>query len=707
MPSEDMQQYMSVFLDEATEHIEKLEQSILSLEHSCTSDLLQEIFRSAHTLKGSSRAMGFGSMGELTHAMEDIFDRLRRDELVVTHDIVDALFKAIDILKSLKEEIANGGVDQTDTTEIVKLLRGLIDPSASPTRIADSSTVCTEKPISLTQTEQIAISDAISTGAMIYDIKVELDKDCVMKSVRALMTLQRLETIGILIHISPSEQALEDEDFEFSFELLLATDKSIEDINAEITGISEISIVVVTPYRAMIGMPASVQTANVGTICEADSVPSPDIEHSPIREKPQKMEDEESSKEEKKMTHHVAQTVRVDVGRLDNLLNLVGELVIDQTRINQLVSQLHSPLDEEIKELLQEAAAHFGRITGDMQEQIMKARMLPIDNVFNRFPRMMRDLSQKLNKEIDFVIWGRETELDRSVIEVIGDPLIHILRNSVDHGIESMEQREAAGKPRCGTVRLGARHEENYIVIEIEDDGAGIDIAKVKSSAVRKGLITAEIAERMSDKDATNLIFHSGLSTAEQVSDISGRGVGMDIVRNNLIRFGAIIDVDSRPGKGTRFTIKLPLTLAIIRGLLVRVVSGVYVIPLASVIETNIIDCGSIHVINGQEVIMQRGMALPLLHLDNLYYSERETSTVRQTSTYIVVVGSADRKVGLVVDSMLGEQEIVIKPLGKYIGDIRGVSGATILGDGRIALIVDVNGLIAIAHEEKVKTYVS
>ncbi len=270
-----------------------------------------------------------------------------------------------------------------------------------------------------------------------------------------------------------------------------------------------------------------------------------------------------------------------------------------------------------------------------------------------------------------------------------------------------MEQREAAGKPRCGTVRLGSRHEENYIVIEIEDDGAGIDIAKVKSSAVRKELITAEIAARMSDREATNLIFHSGLSTVDQVSDISGRGVGMDIVRNNLIRFGAIIDVDSRPGKGTRFTIKLPLTLAIIRGLLVRVVSGVYVIPLASVIETNKIDCGAIHVINGQEVIMQRGMALPLLYLDNLYYSERETSIERQTSTYIVVVGSADRKVGLVVDSMLGEQEIVIKSLGTYVGDIRGVSGATILGDGRIALIVDVNGLIAIAHEEKVKTYVS
>jgi len=703
MPNEDMQQYLSVFLDEATEHIEKLEQSILSLEHSCTSDLLQEIFRSAHTLKGASRAMGFGSMGELTHAMEDIFDRLRRGELVVTHEIVDALFEAIDLLKSLKEEIANDGVDQTDTTEIVKLLRGLLDPSPSSPRVAKSATVRTEDPIPLTQTERIAISDAISTGAMIYNIKVELDKDCIMKSVRALMTLQKLESIGALIHVSPSEQALENEDFECSFEILFTTDKSAEEIQAAITGISEISSVHVAPYQPTEETPPSAQPSNTVPL----PVPSPDAEPSAVEDKPQKTVDAESSKEVRKTSNHAAQTVRVDVGRLDNLLNLVGELVIDQTRINQLVSQLHSPQDEDIKELLQEVASHFERITEEMQQQIMKARMLPIDHVFNRFPRMMRDLSQKLNKEIDFVIWGGETELDRSVIEVIGDPLIHILRNCVDHGIESMEQREAAGKPRCGTVRLGARHEENYIVIEIEDDGAGIDIAKVKSHAIRKGLITSEIAARMSDRDATILIFHSGLSTADQVSDISGRGVGMDIVRNNLIRFGAIIDVDSRPGKGTRFTIKLPLTLAIIRGLLVRVVSGVYVIPLASVIETNKIDCDAVHVINGQEVIMQRGMALPLLHLDNLYYSERETSMERQTSTYIVVVGSAERKVGLVVDSMLGEQEIVIKSLGKYVGDIPGVSGATILGDGRIALIVDVNGLIAIAHEEKVKTYVS
>jgi two-component system chemotaxis sensor kinase CheA len=404
-----------------------------------------------------------------------------------------------------------------------------------------------------------------------------------------------------------------------------------------------------------------------------------------------------------------SQTVRVDVARLDSLLNLVGELVIDQTRIAQLTARIAGDTSGNAAvESLHEAAAHFGRITGELQEEIMKARMLPIDHVFNRFPRMIRDLAQKLDKEIDFVVSGRETELDRSVIEVIGDPLIHLLRNSVDHGIEPAAEREAAGKPRKGTVWLRARHEENYIVIEIEDDGRGIDPSKIRDAAVGRGQLTADAAARMTDKEALNLVFASGFSTAQQVTDVSGRGVGMDIVKNNLTRFGALINLESSVGKGTKFTIKLPLTLAIIKGLLVSVPAGVYVLPLSAVVETIRVAGASIHVVNGREVIVQRGSTIPLVRLDDVFWRDtaggaftRSRAMADDDSRFVVIIGIGERRFGLVVHSLLGEQEIVIKSLGKLIGDVRGISGATILGDGRIALIVDASGLLGIAVDTR------
>jgi two-component system chemotaxis sensor kinase CheA len=714
MPNEEMAQFLGVFLDEASEQLELLEKDFLALETGASSDLLQEIFRAAHTLKGSSRAMGYTSMGELTHAMEDIFDKLRKDEISVSTTIVDTLFDSLDLLKKLLEEIASSGNSTLDTSVQTENLRALItggsvDETHRVVNVETDRTAFKHAP--LNETARFATQEAVNSGLQVRRLTIRIAGDCVMKSVRALMVMQSLESIGSILATTPDEEAIENEEFADIFGLVIASDKPPEMLQKTALQTAEIIEVTVSEPQADGGLlEASFEqsaTTEPEAVVETKEVPSQDV-----REKvPASSEPSDANRAGRQQ----AQTIRVDVLRLDKLLNLVGELVIDQTRISQVSNQLnHKYAGDELLENLGEAASHFARITGEMQEEIMKARMLPIDNVFNRFPRMIRDIAQKIGKEIEFVVSGRETELDRSVIEVIGDPLIHLLRNSVDHGIEMPEERVEKGKERKGTVWLRARHEENHIVIEVEDDGNGIDPEKLKASAIKKGIISPETAARMSDKDAVNLIFTSGFSTARSVSDISGRGVGMDIVKSNLTRFGAIIDVETKVGKGSKFTIKLPLTLAIIRGLLVRLASGVYVTPLASVVETMKIRRDQIHTINQREMILHRGMGLPLLRLQKLFYAaimeeqeEFDETGSDPESLYVVVVGVAERRVGLIVDSLLGEQEIVIKSLGKFIGDIRGISGATILGDGHIALILDINGLLTIALEEKAKTYVS
>jgi two-component system chemotaxis sensor kinase CheA len=389
----------------------------------------------------------------------------------------------------------------------------------------------------------------------------------------------------------------------------------------------------------------------------------------------------------------INRTVRVDVELLDNLMNLMGELVIDRTRLFQIHGNIESNYEmDDVSQDLGRTAVHISRVTTQLQEQIMKARMLPVENLFNKFPRMVRDLSQKAGKEVDFIMTGQETELDRSIIEEIGDPLIHLLRNAVDHGIEPAADREAKGKDRLGTLKLQASHEENHIIIAIRDDGKGIDPEAVRQSGIKKGLITEEQAKRMTDKEAINLIFMSGLSTVAQVTDVSGRGVGMDVVRTNIEKINGAIEITSAVGKGTEFKIKLPLTLAIIRALLVSIEKAVFAIPLSTVTETIRLQQNQIEYVNNQEVIVVRGKVLPLVRLKKIFV--RNTSGIENEKLFVVVVNLAGQQVGLVVDSLVGEQEIVIKSLGKYIGDIQGISGATILGDGNVALIVDVSNLV-------------
>lgn len=750
--SDDMSQFMGVFLDEVTEQLELLERDILVLEQDASEHLLQEIFRAAHTLKGSSRAMGFTAMGELTHAMEDIFDRLRHETISVSRELIDALFDGLDSLKAMKEEIASVGTTGVESSKQTARLRSVLlaDLESSVEALSESDCVRAktgsgsgETFCALTETQQDAIQAARSAGCKMFHIRVTLAPDCIMKSVRALMVLQALEQVGSVLALSPDEEALENEDFESAFELLIASEAAGDTLQRTAGGVTEIRDAICKEWPLS---PASApDKERAASSCRRSIIgnePVMSIEERVINAGPQArgMPPEEVQKLAiDTRTAVQSQTVRVDVARLDNLLNLVGELVIDRTRIAQLVGQFEGRFAAcELIENLQETAGHIARITNELQAEIMRARMLPIDNVFSRFPRMMRDLAQKLEKELNFAVEGGETELDRSVIEVIGDPLIHMLRNSIDHGIESPLDRENAGKPRVGNVRLRARHEENHIVIEIQDDGRGIDPNRLRKSAVRKGLIAQEAAARLTDKEAMNLIFAAGFSTVDTVSEISGRGVGMDIVKSNLERLGATIDIQSTPGAGSIFTIKLPLTLAIIRALLVRVSGNVYALPLVSVVETLKIVEQDLHAINHREVVLQRGRTLPVIRLRDMFYlgaavtsmedtrmdkqranrqrdnhssidagmsARSETAPTPAEHHYLVVVGLAHKQVGLIVDSLIGEQEVVIKSLGKFIGDIQGISGATIMGDGRVALIVDVNGIIQIALAEKGKAY--
>ena len=752
--NEDMNQFLGVFLDEANEQMELLENDILQLEQAPSQELLQRIFRAAHTLKGSSRAMGFTPMGELTHALEDVFDKLRQDALTVNSALIDALFSGLDALKVMKEEVAATGAVTLNTTAQTARLRAALDGSAPaaepkgearpptesapvvavPVAPADAAPRSAENPgpdadfpLVMALEQQNALEAAVETGLQIYRLRVAVADDCVMKSVRALMTLQALERVGSILATWPNDEALDNEQFEQHFEVAFATTQDMDGIRAVVNGVTEIRAALIAPWPVEAEKGKSEKGKEEASQAEIQH-PEPIIQNGAeakseitnngdAEERRTGATDRRQKVEEKKAPTAQAPTVRVDVARLDKLLNLVGELVIDRTRIAQLGTQFEQVFQtSELTENLNETAAHIGRITDELQEEIMKARMLPIDNVFSRFPRMIRDLSQKLDKEVNFVIEGKETELDRSVIEVIGDPLIHMLRNSVDHGVEMPADRRVAGKSSAGTVWLRARHEENHIVIEIEDDGAGIDPEKLRANAVKKGVLTPETAARLTDREAINLIFDSGFSTAKVVSDVSGRGVGMDIVKSNLERLGATVDIESRVGKGSRFTVKLPLTLAIIRGLLVNVASGVYALPLTSVVETLKINRDEIHIINQREVVLQRGRALPIVRMRDVFFTRPPAAPPKRAvvgdepnaplsslavararkkseSLYLVVVGVAEKQIGLVVDSLIGEQEVVIKTLGKFIGEIKGISGATILGDGRVALIADINGL--------------
>ena len=666
---------ISVFLDELEEKIHVLSENFLMLERKGDSrEVLQKIFRAAHTIKGSSAVMGYEKMASLTHEMENLFDQMRRGEfLPVTRQLVDTLFMALDTLQALRDEIVGKDVS-VDIRQVVEELRQWQEgnpaiPDAEPEKPGLQPGVTG----TLETVVQEVIREAELKGYQAYWVKTELDPDCQMKSVRAFLFFETLQQVGEVIKSEPPIEDIQDGRFDNGFQVVLLTKEDSDRVRSLLMAIAEITTV---------SLEQIVLTGGVDLLKQLDF----------------KGAAEQAREHEVK----TVQTVRVDVRRLDTLMNLVGELVIDRTRLNRfakIFEERFGPGSEDLVDNLNEISRHLGQVSGDLQEQIMKARMLPVAQVFNRFPRMVRDLAKKLGKEINFIVEGHETELDRNVIEVIGDPLIHLIRNAIDHGIEVPGERLKLGKPRVGVLKLKASYMENHIIIIVQDDGGGIDQDRLRAKAVERGLMDWEMAERLTDQEALNLIFMPGFSTVAEVSDLSGRGVGMDIVRNQIENINGIVDISSTLGVGTTFTIKLPLTLAITQALMVGLGNGQFAFPLANVVETISVQAGEIKRVKHREVILVRGRILPLLRLSEVFEME---GIEEKDRLFVVVLGIGEKRVGVIVDKLLGELEIVIKSLGDYLGKVPCLSGATILGDGQVALIVDVGGLVKeIGFEEK------
>jgi two-component system, chemotaxis family, sensor kinase CheA len=824
---------LKIFLAEAEEQLQMLDEGLVRLEREgANPDLLQTIFRAAHTLKGSSGSIGHRRMAELTHGMESALDGLRKGTLAVSTPLIDTCLEALDALRHLLNEVVDGEVSGVEITELVKRLSDFVaapaaqarprfvpstptavvpaldikpvrpaPPVAAPTPAAakppapkgrkpepkaagkhDAKGRAKAKPeprVHLAARRAPAAKTAPASPASTVLLRVEISPQSIASAARAFQIMLSLQGLGEIITMDPTQAQIETSTPIQHFDAQIITTKSKEEIRQSLAWISELDRILVgeeeinppadlgaavlitaeispnsvagaaRALQLMMSLqsvgeivkmepsPAEIQaavptrhfmaqvmttqstaeiTAALAWISELDRVtigeeevlgggatPAPSADVAP--QKPDNAAAPNAApgrpaERSNKAPLAVDKTVRTSVERLDSLMNLVGELITDRNRLFQIRTGFEGRFhgDAQVENLV-ETAVHIGRITDQLQEEVMRIRMLPISNVFNKFPRLVRDLARKAGKQVELVIRGEETELDRSVIEEISDPLIHLIRNAVDHGLEPPDERRVAGKPERGTMLLTARHEESRIIITVEDDGRGINTEAVKASAVRKGLVSEAEAAAMADEDAIQLIFKSGLSTAKVITDISGRGVGMDIVRTNIERLNGTIVVETRPGHGSQFQVALPLTLAIIPALLVRVSERMLAIPLASIVEAHRIPSANMHTVNGRKVVQLRGQVLPLVRLHDVLqtmttFDESQPLAERE---YVVAVRWGKMEMGLIVEKLVGEQELVIKPLGALVGDTAGISGAAILGDGSVALIVDVPGLFKLA----------
>ncbi|MHB0912682.1 MAG: chemotaxis protein CheW [Armatimonadota bacterium] len=641
----DLSELLEVYHEEADEQLQHLDEGVLALEKNpSNTQLVNEIFRAAHTLKGSSATMGFEEIASLTHAMENLLDKLRSGKQKVTQETINAILKSVDVLRTLVQHTRCGTPSEGLADEALASLKAVSED-------IELSEVKAERPS--------AGLDAPSDDCT--RIEVRIAEGCGMPSVRAFMAINILSGKGEIVAASPGQDNLETLEPGGVFTINFRPSAPMEEVLAELGSICEVSVAVAERVNGSAEAPRA----------EADS------------------------------QTHAMQTVRVGVDRLDNLMNLVGELSIDRARIGQVEGALAERYEgDALVSGLGEVSLHLGRVINELQEQITKIRMLPVDQVFNRFPRMVRDLAQKAGKKVNLVVSGNDTELDRSILQDIVDPITHLLRNAVDHGIERPEERLAAGKPECATVILSARHEENRIVIAVEDDGRGISVESVKQSAIAKGIVSPENAERMSEKECLQLIFAAGVSTAKKVTDVSGRGVGMDVVKSNIERLSGTIDVQTEVGVGTHISLRLPLTLAIAQAMLTSAQGRIFAVPLTSVVETSQCRREQISTIEGRPVLQLRGSVLPLVDMESVFPCRCSDERSAKDETILVVVRAGGQQIGLAVDGLIGEQEIVIKSLGSYLGQIDGISGAALLGDGKIALIVDVAGLPGILERD-------
>ena len=679
-------QYMDMFLDESHEHLQSLNEGLLRLEENMEEiGAVNDIFRNAHTLKGMSATMGFAKIAELTHEMEDVLDLVRKEQLKLNEDIMDTLFKCLDSLEQMVDSVGNGEAeDVVDVSDLVAKLssisKGTPAPAAAAPAAASSSAPAAGgagagTDLDLDEIDLDVMKKAKEAGMHMFHVKVTLMETCVLKAARSVMVMHALDEVGDVIKSIPPAEDLEQEKFERSFDVVVATGADAQAVQNAVDSVSEIEDVLVEPLdpdklgKSEAPAPAAAPAAAVPAATAA--APAAKKEAAKPAAAPAKKQ-------------HQSQSVRVDIEKLDTLMNLMGELVINKVRLEQ-IGQTHRLSD------LMETLEQMDRVTGDLQNIVMKVRMVPVSAVFNRFPRMVRDVSKELGKEINLTIEGEETELDRTVIDEIGDPIMHLLRNSLDHGVESPDAREAKGKSRTGEVGLIARHEGNNVVIMITDDGAGIDANKIRRKAVEKGMVTQSEADSLDDADAVRLIFLPGFSTAEQITDISGRGVGMDVVRSKIEALSGHVDVETHIDEGSVFKIKLPLTLAIIQAMLVRVQEEMYAIPLTSIDSTINIEPSDIQTVQNKEVIVLRGEIIPIIRMEEALQVPHKKDSDEH---FVVVVHAGEAKAGIVVDNLIGQQEIVIKTLGNLFAGLKLFGGATVLGDGRVALILDVATMI-------------
>lgn len=675
--------YLNIYLDELEDQLQILDEELLNLERNGTSNRsIESIFRAAHTLKGSSAAMGFTQIQQLTHHMENVFDHIRNGLLTVDSTILKVIFHTVDYLKELHQAIIDGNIESYDIEPIVHQLEQLLSKFIGTVQTPIIETTSNQAIhhqieqwlVSLDQYQKDIILHAQQSGNQAIVVYGRVASDSEMQVARAFLLHNQCQTIGEVIAANPAIELMEQENgFSGDVAFIVLTQVTEQVIHEQLDQISQFEFLKFLPINL-----DQMGTAHYNVHKETSLI---QMEDKQIEQAPESK-------------GRVSQTIRVDVNRLEQLLNYVGELIIDNVRLQEVKNRLMSRFEDHADlHLLHDISNHLTRVIGELQEGMMKTRMMPIEQLFNRFPRMVRDIAENLNKEIDFIIQGKETELDRTLIEEISDPIIHLLRNSADHGIESPEEREKLGKPRRGKLILKAAHQENQIVITIADDGRGIDPEKIKSRAIQKGFVTEERAGRMTAKELVFLIFKSGMSTAESVTEISGRGVGMDIVRAQIEKLSGIIDIDTSIGEGTLFTIKLPLTLAINRSLLVQFGLTTFAIPLVNVVETVRIHKDAIKTIQGQEVCIIRGTVFRVVRMNEYMNLSEPDPIVKENqskgSISIVIVGVADQRVCLVVDHLIGNQEIVIKPLGSYLGKVPYIAGGTILGDGNVALILD------------------
>lgn len=677
-----MSQYLEVFIEESREHIQSCNENLLKLENDPDNlELINEVFRSAHTLKGMSATMGFEDMANLTHQMENVLDGVRNGKYKFSSELLDIIFIAIDHLESMVNSIAAGGEGKEDVSDAISKLKmiesGKIVNQTDTTKPADiSDTNISKTNLNYDQFEITVLEQAMEQGYQAYEVSVFIRPDCLLKAARVFMVFDILEKIGDIIKSVPNVEQLEEEQFENEFVITIVSHDSMEDIEKKIMKVSEIDKVTVVPLKNS-DLKKVTNEAN-----SDENIQKNASEHDAEQKK--KETSSAKDKTDKKVTIS-NKTIRVNIERLDVLMNLFEELVIDRGRLDQIAKELnHQELSETVEKM--------SRVTNDLQSVVLTMRMVPVETVFNRFPKMVRSLSRELGKKIYLQIIGQETELDRTVIDEIGDPLVHLLRNSVDHGIEIPEERIRKGKPEEGTIQLKAYHSGNHVFIEITDDGAGINREKVVRKAVEKGIIMEEQMDQLTDKEIFNLILTSGFSTADKISDISGRGVGLDVVKNTIESLGGTISVHSEENVGTTFLIQLPLTLSIISVMLVEVQKEKYAIPLTSIIETAIFKKSEIYYAHEQPVIDFRGKVVPILSLQEIFHVPKYIEGNDYIST--VIIRKGDKLAGLVVDSFIGQEEIVLKSLGNYLTNVFAISGATILGDGQVALIIDCNALI-------------